>query len=156
MDDEVREKAKAAFAKAKEMMRLKKLAAKENSSSQQQQNNVDFSSKPPTNNISNNFQQNNEEWQNELNNIAQEFDTQEMKSDIAMTYNAETFENGGSFENENMSPREFVKTFPNADLQSAADWSFQVIFSFIVHNSQRLFISYWIQFGFFYHKFIFS
>ena len=136
MDDEVKEKAKAAFAKAKEMMRLKKLAAKENSSSsQQQQNNVDFSSKPPTNNISNNFQQNNEEWQNELNNIAQEFDTQEMKSDIAMTYNAETFENGGSFENELMSPRELVKTFPNADLQSAADWSFQVIFSFIVHNN---------------------
>ena len=155
MDDEVKEKAKAAFAKAKEMMRLKKLA-KENSSSQQQQNNVDFSSKPPTNNISNNFQQNNEEWQNELNNIAQEFDTQEMKSDIAMTYNAETFENGGSFENENMSPREFVKTFPNADLQSAANWSFQVIFSFIVHKKKQLFISYWIQFGFFYHKFIFS
>ena len=119
-DDCKAEKAKAAFAKAKEMMRLKKMAK----DSSQQQNNVDFSSKPTNiSNNGNNFQQN-EEWQHELNNIAQEFDTQEMKSDIAMTYNAETNnENGGggsSFEDENMSPHEFVKTFPNAD------FSFQV------------------------------
>ena len=69
---------------AKEMIRLKKLA--QDSS----QKNVDISKVATTSN--GNFQQN-EEWQHELSNIGQEFDTQEIKSDIARTDNTETNEN---------------------------------------------------------------
>ena len=136
-DDCKAEKAKAAFAKAKEMMRLKKLA-KDSS----QQNNVDFS-KPQATISNGNFQQN-AEWQHELTNIAQEFNTQEMKSDIAMTYNAETNENG-SFKDENMSPHEFVKTMP------LSEWSFQVKLHTIIHTIDSFFCLANVLFS---HKFI--
>ena len=138
MEDDGKEKAKAAFAKAKEMMRLKKLA-KDSS----QQNNVDFS-KPQATISNGNFQQN-AEWQHELTNIVQEFNTQEMKSDIAMTYNAETNENG-SFKNENMSPHEFVKTMP------LSEWCFQVSYT-IIHTIDSFFA--WQMFYFLTNLFLF-